>query len=75
MLDTTRHRRLPGLGGPTGEHGNGWELCWIGEWVGGWTGMQMDVCGGGGWKFGYFVDDCKDQMVGKTDGSVCGGHW
>lgn len=36
--------------------------------------MQMYVCAGGGWKFGYFVDDCKDQTVGKTDGSVCGGH-
>lgn len=37
--------------------------------------MKMDVCAGGGWKFGCFVDDCKDQMVRKTDGSVCGGHW
>lgn len=24
---------------PTGERWNGWGLCWISEWVGGWTGM------------------------------------
>lgn len=44
--------------------------------MGGWVGRHANgcVCAGGGWKFGYFVD-CKDQMVGETDGSVCGGHW
>lgn len=35
----------------------------------------MDACAGGGWKLGDFLGDCKDQMIGKTDGYVCGGHW
>lgn len=43
-------------------------------WVGGQACQWMCVRLAGGGKFGYFVD-CKDQMVGKTDGSVCGGHW